>query len=576
MKVLNIIRSSTVRQETESQKAELIDFCNSLGFQTSDLIFIEVAGASARKCNKLYLDMLDRIKSTILSNPEIKSVALWHLNRLGRVESKLHEMKEFFVSNHIQVYVKEPNITLLDENGNLSAGGSIAFSVYASMVQYETAEMFAKMKRGKERNKAAGLFLGGYLKFGYQLTDNKTIIVYPDEAKIVRLIFELYSTGKYNITDLADEMNSRGYIKDGHSFNYDMIAKILRDDSYSGYQTNTNRKWPEIISPELYQKCKTIKENRLISHVPTREFTKVNLAVGIYKCKLCGANYICDGDYYICYGKKKIGSSVKCTSINTRVDYIDSLLILVSKYAILGQLINKQDDDTDNLESELSIIDKKLSVLVSNKEKLEIRKNKLQDDYYCDGTMSESAYNKRLSSINDKLSGFNNQTTLLLSEKERIQSLINNRNIGDPYEKIYLSMWDLNWNETGRENRLRIKRFITDNILKVESYPVEESGTNMKSIIIEIYDRYNHILKFKFNRYIDNFKDKVSALSYYMSDTVIEPVYLTSNDFFFKGSQILNPKVENAIRMIYGVPEADYLKFKNVLDKYIKKNDPNS
>ena len=134
-KVLCIVRSSTVAQEIETQKKELIEFARTKGFNDGDMVFIEAQGASARSLNKKYIKMLEDIKNTILNDTdEIKAVALWALNRLGRVESKLHEMKEFFVKNKIQVYCKEPSFSLLKEDGCEDTAGSMLFSVYAAMV----------------------------------------------------------------------------------------------------------------------------------------------------------------------------------------------------------------------------------------------------------------------------------------------------------------------------------------------------------------------------------------------------------------------------------------------------------
>ena len=88
-KVLCIVRSSTVAQEIETQKKELIEFARTKGYDDVDMVFIEAQGASARSLNKKYIKMLEDIKNTILNDTdEIKAVALWALNRLGRVESK--------------------------------------------------------------------------------------------------------------------------------------------------------------------------------------------------------------------------------------------------------------------------------------------------------------------------------------------------------------------------------------------------------------------------------------------------------------------------------------------------------
>ena len=230
--ILCIIRASTERQETESQKKELVAYCKAKGFTEEQMEFIEVAGASARKLNKKYIQMLEDIKATILTNPTIKSVALWHLNRLGRVESKLHEMKEFFVEHKIQVYCKNPEFILLNDDGTANAAGGITFSVYASLVKHETDEMFAKTKRGRDRNKAQGIYNGGNIKYGLTLDNTKHFIINTEEASIIRLIFDLYSSGKYSIYKLVLELNSRDITKNGQKMNYDMVQGILADKSY--------------------------------------------------------------------------------------------------------------------------------------------------------------------------------------------------------------------------------------------------------------------------------------------------------------------------------------------------------
>ena len=314
-KILCIIRASTEKQETESQKKELVAYCITKGYAVEEMEFIEVAGASAVKLNKKYIQMLEDIKATILSIPTITAVALWHLNRLGRVESKLHEMKEWFLQHKIQVYCKNPDFTLLDDTGKESAAGSLAFSMFASVVKFETDEMFAKMKRGRERNKVNGIFYGGKIKFGYTLDATKHFIINEEEAQTVRLIFNLYSSGKYSFYDLIEELKARGITKGGMKITYEMIQNALADEAYY-----SSKILPPIIDKELFDKCAAIKANT-VAVKRTKESVNVNFAVGLLKCK-CGNNFIANGDFYRCYSKinqqrkKKV---VKCEAPIIRV-----------------------------------------------------------------------------------------------------------------------------------------------------------------------------------------------------------------------------------------------------------------
>ena len=90
-------------------------------------------------------------------------------------------MKEWFVTNKIQVFVKNPTLTLLKDDGTFDAGANIAWSVFASMVAYDTEELFEKTKIGKERNKQQGKSVGGQVHYGYRLNKDKFVEI--DKAK---------------------------------------------------------------------------------------------------------------------------------------------------------------------------------------------------------------------------------------------------------------------------------------------------------------------------------------------------------------------------------------------------------
>ena len=144
------------------------------------------------------------------STPSIKTIAMWSLNRLGRVESKLMEMKEFFVNNNIQVYSMTPSLTLFDDNGEVSIGMSIAFSVYAALVAVETDEMFKKCDRGRRQTAKEGRYIGGYICFGYKV-ENKHIVIDPQEADLVRKVFTMYADGNISAAKIAKELDGQGY-----------------------------------------------------------------------------------------------------------------------------------------------------------------------------------------------------------------------------------------------------------------------------------------------------------------------------------------------------------------------------
>lgn len=539
-KILCIVRASTEQQETESQKKELIEFCITKGFVEDEMEFIEVAGASARKLNKKYIQMLEDIKATLRTSPTIKAVALWHLNRLGRVKMCLTEMENFFVENKIQLYVKEGFDTpLLDENGKETWGASMAFSIYSVMVEEETKEMFAKMKRGRERNKANGIFYGGKIKFGYTLDDTKHFIINENEAKTIRLIFELYATGKYSFYTLVEELRARGITKDGQKITYEMIQNALADEAY---YKGINGKIP-LIDKELFDKCAAIKANT-VAVKRTKESRNINFAVGLLKCS-CGNNFIASGDFYRCYSKmnnnrkKKV---VECDSPTIRRDVLDDLLWLVTRPLQQKFLMEKDTVSIEEQKDKINVLTVKVSTAQKELSDIKGRKEKLEDAYYVDGEMNEAQFKKRLASLHSKEVQTESLIRNYKTEIEDIQKVI--KQIELPSNDRYLLsllLSDLDVEEL--EDRKKIKEMMFNHIDKVTVNRVMKG--NHKCVEITITSKTKLTFVFLYDSWLNSHRKGECNLFY--ED---KPVYYIDGHIIRQ-----NPTVRNMLYQKIGLPE---------------------
>lgn len=99
------------------------------------------------------------------------------------------------------------------------------------------------------------------LPFGYQMEMGR-IVICPEEAKEVRLIFAKYDQGD-SLKALADEMQNHGIAYDRDKrWNKNMIARILEDARYTGKQG-----FPQIITAVRFA---SIQEKRSARAFPSQ------------------------------------------------------------------------------------------------------------------------------------------------------------------------------------------------------------------------------------------------------------------------------------------------------------------
>ena len=387
-KILLIVRASTEQQEIESQKKELIQYVSHFGYSESQCVIIAVAGASARKKNQKYLQMLEDVKSTITNDKEIEAVGLWSLDRLGRVDDSLIEMKNWFISHKIQLICKSPSLVLLNEDGSVNGGAEIAYGVFSSLVKQQTEDLFNKWQRGKKRNSEQGRCNGNKTqRFGYKLDENNYVIPNTEkedtvnngmsEVEIVKMIYDMYATEEYSVTTLWLELRDRGFTYRGTTLSVGLINRILNSTAYIGWTDDnsgrSHRKFPKIIDEELWNKVKDIRDKKNLMNGKTKETVHHNLCVGLIICPVCGSHYIAVNNQYIClhrgHGKRYKALYQDCSSISIRKEIADafcwsfvsdihtrveegSLVDTLKKYEvkekILHQKLNQLTKERDN------------------------------------------------------------------------------------------------------------------------------------------------------------------------------------------------------------------------------------
>lgn len=491
-KVIAIIRTSTVAQEIESQRNEVINWILKDGYDESDIMVIGKQGASAIKLDDAYIMNLNALYKAISEEP-IQCVYAWAIDRIGRNEEILMRLKNELINRKINLKIKNPSLTLLNPDGTANKGIELAFSLFATLSAQEMQMKQERFKRAKEYKASHGKAISGIMRFGYKKDEHGYIVINEDEAKIVRIIFDKYSTDCYSCKSLAVELNSMGYTVKGKRFNIEFVRKLLSDKRYIGEDCGNvfHTTYEPIIDKETFYKCYEILEKNKVK-AKSKESKHINLAIGLLRCQ-CGSAYGASEQVYICYRRCKQYFDInqeKCPYDNSSISikYMDyaiwwSASYFYSLFVEENAKTNKEKIEKENEESKL-----KIEVLTKEIDKYNVKK-KRATNAYIDGDLTDKEYKDKLNQIESNLE----------ASKERIKALeekikYNIMLLEDEDSRKLISYLN-SIKETDLIEKRKIVKLV---VAKVELIPL-----NNKEKKIIVHSKSGLKLKFLYNRYAE-------------------------------------------------------------------------
>lgn len=422
-----MVRASTEAQQIEDQHREMVKFCISEGYKEDDLIFVEDKGASAIKLNDSYQSMINQVKEELSKNPEIGCFAVWELSRAFRNELVFQQVKQILLENKVQFLVKTPYLKLLNPDGTVNAGMEVAVSLMTVLAKQEMELKKERFHRAKSSMRSQGKFIGGRCtKFGYQVNNEGYVVIKEDDASLVRLIFNLYSTGKFSVRTLFFELSERGY-----TLNYHMINHIVADEQY------VNGIYPQLISKELWDKCTEVRKHNFISIPKGKKYV---FGSGIFVCSECGRSMIAEGEQYRCWHHNKFSALPHCDNgLTIRVENMDGLLWWeASKLEIKYQMQMDQKKEKE-YQKQIEIINQKMLVLQEKLDVYEYKKSKIIDTYLED-LISKEERDRRLNKLKKENQDYQDSIISYKEQIKDINTLLENRDKGvdiDHLTKIY-------------------------------------------------------------------------------------------------------------------------------------------
>jgi len=200
------------------------------------------------------------------------------------------------------------------------------------MAEYYSAELSQKVKRGMRESRSKGNFTGGYVMFGYRV-ENKKLIIYEDEATIVRQMFEDCAAGKL-FKYIIEELHTKGILYRGKPFARNTVYHILSNEKYVGIYRHDDEVftniYPKIVPEEIFSiVASKIANNKYGKHKPHIYYLLRNKLF----CGYCGRPVSSESGtsksgevkrYYKCIGKRT-DKSCPCNPI--RKDLIEQIIV---------------------------------------------------------------------------------------------------------------------------------------------------------------------------------------------------------------------------------------------------------
>jgi site-specific DNA recombinase len=130
----------------------------------------------------------------------------------------------------IEIYFEKENIWTLD------AKGELLITIMSSLAQEESRSISENVTWGHRKRFADGKVSLAYSRFlGYEKGPNGGLVIVPEEAKTVRLIYKLFLEG-LGKTTIAKELTKRGLKTPAGKYKWSVatVSSILQNEKYKG------------------------------------------------------------------------------------------------------------------------------------------------------------------------------------------------------------------------------------------------------------------------------------------------------------------------------------------------------
>ncbi len=461
----------------------------------------------------------------------IDYVLVFKLSRFGRNAADVLNSLQLMQDYGVNLICVEDGIDSSKDSGKLM------ISILSSVSEIERDNILVQTMEGRRQKAREGKWNGGMAPFGYKI-ENSVLQIVPDEAEVVKLVYDKYVNYDMGAEKIAIFLNENGYAKKKflnsklEVFTSNFIVKLIDNPVYYGkiaYGRRTNAKikgtrnqfhkiksneymicdgkHEPIISEEIWMKAQIKRKDTSTWKPKKHSLDHEHILSGLLKCPICGGSmygnvnrkkskknpdlYYTDNFYYKCKHHPHKDGKVCTYNRQWNQKLIDGAVVEIIKglvkdkrFAIKTKSLIENKVDINALNLEIVNKRKSLNNVINLKERLSREIDRL--DY------EDKHYERKYQDMQNRLASFYDEIDLIEKEIEELEIKISNIKLDKVtadeiyrclccFEKLYDKMNDM-------ERKTFMNRFVKE----VQIFPERQDDRRIiKSIRFKFPIYYN-------------------------------------------------------------------------------------
>lgn len=450
-----------VMQTLSRHKRRLNDYCKRIGIVPETVLY-ELESADSITARPEMMKLLNMVESG-----QYAGVVVTDMDRLSRGSGADQALViNTFKYSNTKIITPEKTYDL----DNDSDAQFAEFGMFMGRTEYKMIRK--RMWNGRIAAVKEGKYVGGNPPYGYKtkkLEHQKgySLEIVPEQAEVVKIIFDLYTTKDMGMYQIAKWLESHGYKNQfGRYFQEGHINKIISDPTYIGKvrfchriektiikdgqltKTSSKAEDTDIICAGLHDAIiddKTFNLAADIKRKNNKPRLKTNVELGnplqgILICGICGHGMRMRSIDKA--GKKGIMcGNIHCKCVGSYLEYVESSVIesleeWLDNYTVISQNAPSRNSDIKTLEISIDKIKAENETL--NKQYDKVCNLFEQEIYDYDTFVSRTTKIKNaMIENNQKIESLKDEYNALKSyEKERLTIIPNIQKVIDKYESL--------------------------------------------------------------------------------------------------------------------------------------------